>query len=50
MAVVWDERSATEVLLEVAARHGLDEDEVVEALDDAPAPVFRPALRLASRQ
>lgn len=26
MAVVWDARSAAEVLLEVAARHGLEED------------------------
>jgi hypothetical protein len=50
MAVVWDARSAAEVLLEVAARHGLDEDEVVEALYDGPAPVFRPALRLAGRR
>jgi len=49
MAVVWDARSAAEVLLEVAARHGLDEDEVVEALYDGPAAVFRPALMLGGR-
>jgi hypothetical protein len=49
MAVVWEARTAAEVLLEVAARHGLDEDEVVEALYDGPAPVFRPALRLGGR-
>jgi hypothetical protein len=37
---VWDARSAAEVLLGVAARYGLDEGEVVEALYDGPAPVF----------
>jgi hypothetical protein len=47
MATLWDARTAGQVLIDVAVQHGIDGDELVEALGEGPAPVFRPALRLA---
>jgi hypothetical protein len=47
MATLWDARTAGKVLIDVAVRHGIDGDELVEALDEGPAAVFRPALMLA---
>jgi hypothetical protein len=50
MCALWDARESARVLLDVAARHGIDEDELIDALYEAPAPVFRPSRILGSAQ